>query len=134
ANDDNWNLLGNPYPSAISADAFLGANANLAGFIKLWTHGTLPSAAISDPFYEDFMINYTVADYITYNALGGTQSGFDGSIAAGQGFFALMNHTSASTSENVTFNNTMRSNAYRNDLFYRNSNVTNALDKSRIWL
>jgi hypothetical protein len=134
ANDDNWNLLGNPYPSAISADAFLGANANLAGFIKLWTHGTLPSAAISDPFYEDFMINYTVADYITYNALGGTQSGFDGSIAAGQGFFALMNHTSASTSENVTFNNTMRSNAYRNDLFYRNSNVTDALDKSRIWL
>ena len=134
ANDDNWNLLGNPYPSAISADAFLGANANLAGFIKIWTHGTLPSAAISDPFYEDFMINYTVADYITYNALGGTQSGFDGSIAAGQGFFALMNHASASTSENVTFNNTMRSNAYRNDLFYRNSNVTNALDKSRIWL
>jgi hypothetical protein len=134
ANDDNWNLLGNPYPSAISADAFLGANANLAGFIKLWTHGTLPSAAISDPFYEDFMINYTVNDYITYNALGGTQFGFDGSIAAGQGFFALMNHTSASTSENVTFNNTMRSNAYRNDLFYRNSNVTNTLDKSRIWL
>ena len=134
ANDDNWNLLGNPYPSAISADAFLGANTNLAGFIKLWTHGTLPSAAISDPFYEDFMINYTVADYITYNALGGTQSGFDGSIAAGQGFFALMNHTSVSTSENVTFNNTMRSNAYRNDLFYRNSNVTNTLDKSRIWL
>jgi hypothetical protein len=134
ANDDNWNLLGNPYPSAISADAFLGANANLAGFIKLWTHGTLPSAAIADPFYEDFMINYTVNDYITYNALGGTQFGFDGSIAAGQGFFALMNHTSASTSENVTFNNTMRSNAYRNDLFYRNSNVTNTLDKSRIWL
>jgi hypothetical protein len=103
ANDDNWNLLGNPYPSAISADAFLGANTNLAGFIKLWTHGTLPSAAIADPFYEDFMINYTVNDYITYNALGGTQFGFDGSIAAGQGFFALMNHTSASTSENVTF-------------------------------
>jgi hypothetical protein len=133
-NDDNWNLLGNPYPSAISADAFLGANANLAGFIKLWTHGTLPSGAVSDPFYETFTINYTVADYITYNALGGTQSGFDGSIAAGQGFFALMNHTSASTTENVTFNNTMRSNTYRNDLFYRNSNVVSSSDKSRIWL
>ena len=133
-NDDNWNLLGNPYPSAISADAFLGANTNLAGFIKLWTHGTLPSGAVSDPFYETFTINYTVADYITYNALGGTQSGFDGSIAAGQGFFALMNHSSASTTENVTFNNTMRSNAYRNDLFYRNSNVISSSDKSRIWL
>ena len=26
ANDNNWNLIGNPYPSAIDADLFLAAN------------------------------------------------------------------------------------------------------------
>jgi hypothetical protein len=29
-NDDNWNLIGNPYPSAISANAFLATNTNIA--------------------------------------------------------------------------------------------------------
>lgn len=120
--DDNWNLLGNPYPSAISADDFITFNnTHLEQFVKIWTHGIDPSAAIADPFYQDFVLNYDVADYITYNALGGTQFGFDGYIGAGQGFFVLMTDA-ASTSENVTFNNTMRSNTYRNDQFYRNSN------------
>lgn len=129
--DDNWNLLGNPYPSAISADAFLAANTtNLLPFVKIWTHGIDPSAATADPFYQDFVLNYDLADYITWNALGGTQAGYVGHIAAGQGFFVLMTDA-ASTSENVTFNNTMRSNTYRNDQFYRNSNE---IEKHRIWL
>ncbi|MFN7014040.1 MAG: GEVED domain-containing protein, partial [Bacteroidia bacterium] len=51
--DDNWNLIGNPYPSAINANTFLATNTNIAGFIKYWTHGTLPSAVISDPFYNN---------------------------------------------------------------------------------
>uniref|UniRef100_UPI0040475709 lamin tail domain-containing protein n=1 Tax=Flavobacterium sp. TaxID=239 RepID=UPI0040475709 len=37
--DDNWNLLGNPYPSAISINSFLTANTELDGFVRLWTHG-----------------------------------------------------------------------------------------------
>lgn len=128
--DDNWNLLGNPYPSALSADDFLTVNnTHLEQFVKIWTHGIDP-AAIADPFYQDFLFNYDVADYITYNALGGTQSGFDGYIGAGQGFFVLMTDA-ASTSENVTFNNSMRSNTYRNDQFYRTSNE---VEKHRIWL
>lgn len=129
--DDNWNLLGNPYPSAISADAFLTANsANLNQFVKIWTHGIDPSAAIADPFYQDFVLNYSVADYITYNAMGGTQSGYDGLIAAGQGFFVLMNNA-ATTTENAVFNNTMRSNTYRNDQFYKSAGPEN---KHRIWM
>lgn len=134
--DDNWNLLGNPYPSAISANTFLATNTNLAGFIKFWTHGTLPSAVASDPFYNNYVQNYTVADYVTYNATGANPPIGNGNIAAGQGFFVLMNHTSAATTENVVFNNSMRRNDYRNDLFFRNSNTTNSEneEKHRIWL
>jgi hypothetical protein len=130
ADDDNWNLLGNPYPSAINAVDFLAANsANISGFVKIWTHGTLPVSAV-DPFYQDFVVNYTTADYITYNNTGGTQFGFDGKIGAGQGFFVLMNNA-ASTSENVVFNNSMRSNTHRNDQFYRSGTE---IERHRIWL
>lgn len=130
-NDDNWNLLGNPYPSAIDAIDFLTLNTNIDGFINVWTHGTLPSSAIADPFYNNYQYNYSPGDYITYNN-SGISSGpgtFGGYIGAGQGFFVLMNHTSASPLENVTFNNSMRSSAYDNTQFFRTSN-----DNGRIWL
>jgi len=118
--DDNWNLLGNPYPSALSADAFLTANlANLAPSVKIWTHGIDP-AAIADPFYQDYQLNYNTSDYITYNRLGGTQAGFDGYIGSGQGFFVLMNDAGATTS-----------NAFRNDQFYR---AGEDFERHRIWL
>uniref|UniRef100_UPI0040472706 beta strand repeat-containing protein n=1 Tax=Flavobacterium sp. TaxID=239 RepID=UPI0040472706 len=135
-NDDNWNLIGNPYPSAISANTFLATNTNIAGFIKFWTHSNLPSSLISDPFYSDFVQNYTVSDYVTYNATGANPPVGNGNIGAGQGFFVLMNHSSAGTDENVVFDNTMRRNDYRNDLFFRNGNVanSNSEEKNRIWL
>jgi hypothetical protein len=137
ANDDNWNLLGNPYPSAISADDFLTANlTHLNGFLDLWTHGIAPSAAIADPFYQDYQLNYSPNDYLRYNRLGGTQFGFDGKIGAGQGFFVLMRDAGATT-ENAIFNNTMRSNIHRNDQFFRSSNGNEnatALERHRIWL
>lgn len=129
--DDNWNLIGNPYPSAVRAIDFLTLNTNIDGFIKIWTHGALPSSAIADPFYNNYTYNYTPGDYITYNS-SGTSSGpgvFNGNIAAGQGFFVLMHHTSASASENVTFNNSMRSSTYDNSQFFRTSN-----ENGRIWL
>ena len=125
--DDNWNLLGNPYPSAINVVDFLAANAGISGFVKVWSHGTLPVSTV-DPFYQDFVLNYTTADYITVNGIGSSLPGYDGRIAAGQGFFVLMNHATA-TPGTVVFNNGMRSNAYRNDQFYRSSD-----EKHRIWL
>jgi hypothetical protein len=128
ADDDNWNLLGNPYPSAIDADAFIAANsASISGFVKIWTHGTAP-AVTAQPFYQSYGLNYTTLDYITYNGVGSTAPLFDGKIGAGQGFFVLMNHTAA-TPGNVVFNNTMRSNAHRNDQFFRTGN-----ERHRIWL
>lgn len=47
-----------------------------------------------------------------------------------------MNHSSTAQNENVVFNNSMRDNSFRNDLFYRQSNsnsITNDV-KSRIWI
>lgn len=129
--DDNWNLVGNPYPSAIDAIDFLTANSDIDGYIKLWTHGTLPSTAIVDPFYEGYVYNYTVGDYITYNSTG-TSSGpgiFNGYIGAGQGFFVSM-LDGGSPTKNLNFTNALRSNNYDNSEFFR----TATQDKHRIWL
>ena len=131
--DDNWNLLGNPYPSAISADAFLTANSsNLDGFVKIWLHGIAPSTSALDPFYNNYGYNYDPNDYLTYNLSGPSIPGvFDGYIGAGQGFITRMSATSSSTSTNAVFNNSMRSKTYRNDQFYKNSNANSS---GRIWI
>lgn len=137
--DDNWNLVGNPYPSAIDALDFLTLNPNIDGFVNIWTHGTLPSNVIPDPFYNNYAYNYTPADYLTFNAVGpstGPGSGtFNGKIAAGQGFFISMLHTSLATTENLIFDNTLRSNTYVNNQFYKTSNSGNSkeTEKHRIW-
>ncbi|APY08899.1 hypothetical protein BWZ20_11555 [Winogradskyella sp. J14-2] len=138
SDDDNWNLIGNPYPSAINAIDFLTHtnNGNISGSVYLWTHGTDIGAGNTDPFYDDYVYNYNVADYVAYNSSGAsTPLGFNGNIGAGQGFFVLMTDA-ASTTETVTFDNTMRSSTYANNQFYRTSNPSN-MDGSaanRIWL
>lgn len=132
--DDNLNLIGNPYPSAINAIDFLNTNTNLEGFVKIWTHGTAVSTSTTSPFYENYQSNYSINDYITYNSTG-TSSGpgvFGGLIASGQGFFVQMKHTSASTTENVNFTNSMRNATYSNSQFYRDA--TNEVEANRIWL
>ena len=135
--DDNWNLLGNPYASAISADAFLSANSsNLMGFVNIWRHGIAPSSSAVDPFYGNYAFNYDASDYLTYNLSGPSSPlGFDGYIAAGQGFFVLMNPLSALTSTTAVFNNSMRNSSYRNDQFYKTSNTNvNNYPEGRIWI
>lgn len=148
--DDNWNLIGNPYPSAISADAFIAQNASFLddstdpntpavfGTVYLWRHQTAPSS-ITDPFYGDYVYNYNSNDYIGYNSTGSNPFGFNGNIGAGQAFFVLMDHN-APTPSNVTFNNSMRLDSgfapYDNNEFYRGAEYANRnfLEKHRIWL
>ena len=140
--DDNWNLVGNPYPSAISAFEFLKYNAVdfpiIDGFVKIWTHGTLPISP-NNPFYESYQYNYTNNDYIVYNGTATTAGplGFNGFIAAGQGFLVSMNEGNA-LSSTLTFNNAMRvKGATDNVQFFRTTtNITtnSEANRHRIWL
>ena len=133
--DDDWNFVGNPYPSAISADDFVTFNTNITGTLYFWTHVT--DASISNPGPNTF--NYSTDDYAMYNAVGGIGTGSTsgssaptGFIASGQGFFL-----EAITGGTVTFNNSMRSNSYANDDFFRpntSENTTNTEERDRIWL
>ena len=136
--DDNWNLVGNPYPSSINVLDFLALNTNIEGAVRLWTHNTPASSAIPSPFYGTFVANYTPNDYITHNGLGTVSgpAGFNGYIAGGQGFFVNM-LDGAATTETITFNNSLRSRAYNNSQFYRStssSHTNQSVQKDRIWL
>ena len=143
----NTILLGNPYPSAIDADAFIAANIKpgspgpstitgtinqtIGGALYFWTSGTAyPGTG-----------NYNFADYCTYTKLGiangvpGVAVGglnATGKIAAGQGFFAQI-----FASGLITFNNSMRL-ATNNANFFRSTNpsttATTTEGKHRIWL
>ena len=138
ADDDNWNLLGNPYPSAISLTDFVTANPAIDGTLYFWRHLTPISNAIPDPFHENYVYNYSSSDYLAENSSGSVPAGFDDDlIASGQGFFALMLH-SASTPNTVTFSNSMRDAAYDNTEFYRSASSSTSqegsIEKHRIWL
>ncbi|AWA29885.1 hypothetical protein HYN48_07230 [Flavobacterium magnum] len=117
-NNQGYNLIGNPYPSPINADAFLAANPNI-GTIYFWAH--LQQSAPSG------------ANYASYNATGAAAASNtvpvsplpNGTIQTGQGFMAL-----ADAPGTAVFTNSMRVNN-TDDQFYRT-----AADgqRSRIWL
>ena len=138
--DDNWNLIGNPYPSSISCRDFLtNNNSVLTGALYIWTHGFLPSL-INSPFYDNFVYNYNPLDYIPFNLTGNLASpNPDYFLGAGQGFFVIMiDDTPSST--NVNFTNNLRNKAYTNSTgtnFFRIVNPTTAINNqefNRIWL
>jgi len=142
--DDNFNLIGNPYPSAINANEFLGdpENSAIEGSIALWTHGSPLLSGNADPFYQNFDSNYSENDYIVYNLSGALPGpgGFNGNIAAGQAFFVQMLE-SGPASNTIKFKNSMRTDgvgaAYNNTQFYRTNNTVVAKqesEKHRIWL
>lgn len=160
--DDKWNLLSNPYPSAISATSFLDNITNktlLDGTIYFWSHYSPPQAAFEDPFYGDFVINYTDEDYAVWNKTGGvgtaaTSTGGtgtipDGFIASGQSFLTLSLGT-APSGNTAIFKNDMRraladGSTYNNSQFFRQTNNSTSnkkteinteanVEKHRIWL
>ena len=130
-----YNLIGNPYPSALDANLFLRDPLNIPvvdGTIYLWTHNT-PVTNLA----------YNYSDYAVYNYLGGTATyaapsgGLNtnkpnGYIASGEAFFIK----GLTTGGVATFKNSMRI-AGNNNQFFKNSatpTTVNTEEKHRIWL
>lgn len=152
-NVKTYNLIGNPYPSAIDADKFLDENyLVLDGTIYFWTHNTSMqlASAFTDPTKAGSgTYAYTSDDYATYNKTGGTSaapSGVltgknvtipNGKIAAGQAFF-----TTSIANGNAVFKNAMRlkggASGVNNSQFFRTiyskKVIENTIEKNRIWL
>jgi len=149
--DYKWNLIGNPYPSALDIDEFLSHPNNIAavdGTIYLWTHNSAPSNAIPG----DQTYNYTANDYATYNLSGGVatspatpdplhpeiSNNFNTTtptkyLASGQAFFVR-----GLGNVPVRFINDMRVQD-ENNQFFRNPNprgntTHSGIEKNRFWL
>ncbi len=152
-NDNNWNLVGNPYPSAISSDDFLNLNTydattnptgTIGGVIYLWTH--LSSASAANPGNQ--INNFSQDDYATLNLSGGTAANNGGAIPnryipSGQGFFITYAEGASSTggsapifSNTVKFNNGMRrADGTSNMQFFKGSESKSKSDSSnRLWV
>ncbi|AXB55751.1 Ig-like domain-containing protein [Flavobacterium fluviale] len=118
-----WNLIGNPYPSAISAQQLMADNPNL-GSLYFWGHEELPVRNPADNTY------YYNNDYTIFNASGATTGGggvpFNGYIAATQGFFAK-----PETGTIVFKNNERR--AGNNSQFYKTA-AAESIERNRVWL
>lgn len=142
-----FNLIGNPYPSAVDIDAFLLDPSNrgvVDGTIYLWTHNT----AIANTIPGTIIYNYTHDDYAKYNITGGVKTASSaisggteptGKIAAGQGFFIEANSSLAAGNYSATFKNSMRVANNNNQFFRMNSGdteepVAGAIEKNRVWL
>ena len=159
-NDNNWNFIGNPYPSAISLIDFLDENeysvtntaGNIDGVIYFWSHQNPPSSTVNGNSQN----NFSQSDYAMRNRVAGVAGGDnngdgivdmldepDGFIPSGQGFFVSYNETASSTlfsnalpegtvnEGTVTFRNAMRTTG-NNNQFFRNSNPPS--DANKLWL
>lgn len=146
--DDNWNLVGNPYPSAINALQFLADNSSqILGNVRLWTHGSdiaqTNGTTVTNPFYGSFGYNYSSSDYAFINYTGSTIPTASDFIKTGQAFFVQMVDGAGNASGTINFNNGQRRNTYANDNFYRTTseNQTNEEEseslipeRHRLWL
>ena len=100
SNVDNFNLIGNPYTSALNWLSFLEDNSDvLDGTVYFWSQSQTGS-------------NNSAADYISFNATGSSHPGEDGKIATGQGFFVKTLQPGT-----VTFKNSQR--VVENSQFYK---------------
>ncbi len=116
--DDDWNLVGNPYPSGLDFQSFYTSNsANIGTAIYLW-----------DSDGDD--VGATDADYATMTSAGSTSTTVGGAgsttgdavVASGQGFFV-----EALNNANITFSNSHRS--ATNNVFFRTKG-----EMQRLWL
>ncbi|MBW1657836.1 Ig-like domain-containing protein [Flavobacterium quisquiliarum] len=116
-----WNLIGNPYPSAISAAQFLADNSGV-GTLYFWAHVNLPQKGADGLYhYND--------DFIAVNSMGSIEVGngisFDGYIGVAQGFIIKPPTTT------IVYNNKQRE-AGNNSQFFKTAE--SSVERHRIWL
>ena len=97
----NYNLIGNPYPSAIDASKFIYTNNFLEGSIYFWNHADQPSAN----YPGTATYNYNNTNYTPMNGLGTTNGPTSFRVGAGQSF---MVKTIIAGTNTVIWNNDMR--------------------------
>lgn len=130
---DDWNLIGNPYPSSIDADLLLDDPLNknvVGGTVYIWTRNTqLDESKETNKYTSDDYATYTVGTGGVAAVSGGFKP--SGTIASGQSFFI-----EANTSGNITFNNSMRvHNTIDSQQFFKQPVTKSAQSKKdRIWL
>ncbi|WP_397363951.1 T9SS type A sorting domain-containing protein [Olleya sp. R77988] len=127
--DEDWNLIGNPYPSAIDANAFLTANSSVIQEVAyLWSHNTPANGNASGNQGANFSNNdYAIITTGSGNTAGGDMIIPNGYIPSGQSFFVQ-----GIANGNVTFDNDYRmADTSSNDQFFR-TNTTN--NTNRIWV
>jgi hypothetical protein len=148
AGANNMNLIGNPYPSGLSANAFIMANSTVInGTLYFWSHNTPANpggATYTNNDYAAYNMSGGVATYPAPNTAGtglGNNSTPSGIIGAGQAFVveglpAVMAAPGGILPANFT--NAMRvtsnSQFYRNAHTVSNNTTTTELEKHRIWL
>ncbi len=117
--DDDWNLLGNPYPSAIDFHQFVQDNPSIQGSYYLWTN----CAGLSGN-------NQQESGYSTYSLSGATSACANGNftatryISSMQGFFI-----EANSQGSIVFKNGQRT-EFNNNFASRNLNDS----YNRLWL
>ncbi len=130
----SWNLIGNPYPSAIDFDAFHTANNTVVeGTAYFWSQATPRND--TNPGNEEE--NFSQNDYATYTAGSGGAAGASGVtpnqyIPSGQSFFI-----SGSANGSVTFTNAMRmpANGTSNSQFFKTTSKTKAnSSNNKLWV
>ncbi len=119
--NNGYNLVGNPYPSAISINSFFAANQNaIDGTIWFWRkrNGVLGTGYATSTGLGVTSVQPETASMDPNNA-----------INVAQGFFVKVKQNA--TQNNLLFHNNMRQNA--NTSFFRNADEQTA-EKHRIWL
>ena len=136
-NDVNlhWNLLGNPYPSAMNIDLFFTENTDLIyEAIYMWSQASPPLG--TNPGNE--VLNFNQNDYVTVNTVGEAGNGITATVPerrvpSGKSFFIPSRATG-----DIRYTNSMRVSGNNvNDQFFRTTNQdqqTPSTSIEKLWI
>ncbi|GEP52266.1 hypothetical protein FNO01nite_29380 [Flavobacterium noncentrifugens] len=126
-----FNLVSNPYPSLLDADAFLDGNQeNIEGTVYFWRRRN--NAPVAGELTSAYYATYTKAGGIGVEPIAtasDTSEIPNGLIQIGQGF--LVKALAAPATGTLSFGNEMRSDATNEGQFFK---LQDTPQRSRIWL